>query len=113
MKMTTPIPNAITTPESVQTRLGTLNFFDGFPDDATADLLYDNLDFMRGVEAFLNAMPGASMEAFRAGLASQGVDNNQSILIFEDLMDSHSLFLTGNTESIYNLRGSTPRMDRW
>ena len=103
MKMTTPIPDSITTPESVDTRLGTLKFFDGFPDDATSDLVYDNLDFMRGVESFLNAMPGASMEAFRAGLASQGVDNNQSILIFEDLMDSHSLFLTGNTESIYNL----------
>ncbi|MHA7777213.1 DUF1254 domain-containing protein [Roseibium sp. M-1] len=103
MKMTTPIPQSIVTPESVDTRLGKLNFFDGFPDDETSEKLYDNLDFMRGVEAFLNAMPGASMEAFRNGLASQGVDNNQSILIFEDLMDSHSLFLTGNTESIYNL----------
>jgi len=103
MKMTTPIPESIITPESVETRLGTLKFFDGFPDDATSELLYDNLDFMRGVEAFLNAMPGASIEAFRVGLASQGADNNQSMLIFEDLMDSHSLFLTGNTESIYNL----------
>ena len=58
---------------------------------------------MRGVDAFLNAMPGASMEALRVGLASQGADNNQTMLIFEDLMDSHSLFLTGNTESIYSL----------
>ena len=58
---------------------------------------------MRGVDAFLNAMPGASVEALRIGLASQGADNNQTILIFENLMDSHSLFLTGNTESIYNL----------
>ncbi|WP_235911868.1 DUF1254 domain-containing protein [Mesorhizobium xinjiangense] len=101
--MTTPIPEAITTLESVDTRLGTLKFFDGFPDDATSEKIYDNLDFMRGVEAFLNAIPGASIEAFRIGLASQGADNNQSILVFEDLMDSHSLFLTGNTESIYNL----------
>jgi len=35
MKMTTDIPEAITTPDSVETRLGTLKFFDGFPDDAT------------------------------------------------------------------------------
>ena len=103
MKMTTPIPDSITTPESVDTRLGKLNFFDGFPDDATSEKIYDNLDFMRGVDAFLNAMPGASVEALRIGLASQGADNNQTILIFENLMDSHSLFLTGNTESIYNL----------
>lgn len=103
MKMTTPIPNTIVTPESVDTRLGKLNFFDGFPDDATSEKIYDNLDFMRGVDAFLNAMPGASVEALRVGLASQGADNNQTILIFEKLMDSRSLFLTGNTESIYNL----------
>jgi hypothetical protein len=53
MKMTTPIPESILTPESVETRLGTLKFFDGFPDDETAKKVYDNLDFMRGVQAFL------------------------------------------------------------
>ena len=102
MKMTTPIPDSIVTPESVDTRLGTLKFFDGFPDDATAEKVYDNLDFMRGVEAFLNAMPGASAEALRVGFVSQGADN-QTVLIMEDLLDSHGLFLTGNTDSIYNL----------
>ena len=35
MKMTTPIPLSITTPNSVATRIGTLKFFDGFPDDDT------------------------------------------------------------------------------
>jgi hypothetical protein len=35
MKMTTDIPREITTPDSVETRLGTLKFRDGFPDDAT------------------------------------------------------------------------------
>ena len=87
----------------MDTRIGTLNFFDGFPDDATVEKIYDNLDFMRGVEAFLTAMPGASTEALRAGFASQGADNNQTVLIMESLMDSKSLFLTPNTESIYNM----------
>lgn len=63
--MTTDIPSSITTPDSVDTRIGNLKFFDGFPDDATVQKAYDNLDFMRGVEAFLNAMPGASVEALR------------------------------------------------
>ncbi len=103
LKMTTPIPAAIETPDAVETRLGTLRFSDGFPDKATTAPLYDNLDFMRGVDAFLNAMPGASVEALRVGLASQGVDDNQTVMIFEDLMDSHSLFLTPNSESVYNL----------
>ncbi len=41
MKMTTDIPPQITTPDSVETRLGTLKFFDGFPDDATVEKIYD------------------------------------------------------------------------
>jgi hypothetical protein len=103
MKMTTDIPADITTPDTVDTRLGKLNFFDGFPDEATTEKVYDNLDFMNGVSAFLNAMPGASVEALRVGFAGQGADNNQTVLSMETLMDSKSLFLTANTDSIYNL----------
>jgi hypothetical protein len=103
MKMTTPIPESITTPDSVETRLGTLKFTDGFPDDATVQKVYDNLDFQRGIDAFLNAMGGPSTEAIRVGFANQGADNNQTVLIMENLMDSKSLFLTPNTESVYNL----------
>jgi hypothetical protein len=102
MKMTTPIPPSITTPDSVDTRLGTLKFFDGFPDDATVQKVYDNLDFERGVQAFLTAMPAASVYGLREGLRSQGADN-QTVLIMENLMDSKSLFLTPNTETVYNL----------
>jgi len=52
MKMTTDIPSSITTPDEVQTRLGTLKFTDGFPDDATVQKVYDNLDFQHAVQAY-------------------------------------------------------------
>ena len=96
----TDIPPAITIPDSVDTRLGTLKFKDGFPDDATVQKVYDNLDFQHGVQAFLTAMPAASLAAMRKGFRTFGPDN-QSVIIFETLMDSRSLFLTANTESIY------------
>ncbi len=99
-KMATDIPASITTPDSVETRLGTLKFFDGFPDAATMQKVYDNLDFQRGVQVFLTALPAASAYAFRTGLRTYGPDN-QTLLISESLMDSRSLFLTGNTETIY------------
>jgi hypothetical protein len=102
LKMTTDIPAQITTPDAVENRLGTLRFFDGFPDDATVEKIYDNLDFQRGVQAFLTAMPGASVYALREGFRSQGADN-QTVLVMETLMDSKSLFLTPNSESVYNL----------
>ena len=103
MKMATDIPPSIITPDSVETSIGTLKFTDGLPDDATVQKVYDNLDLLHGVDAFLNALPGASTEAARVGFASQGADNNQTVLIMETLMDSKSLFLTANTESVYNM----------
>ena len=101
MKMTTPIPEKITTPAKIESRLGTLEFPQGFPTDSTADKLYEHLNFMHGVEAFLYALPGGSVHAAGRGIKSMGGDN-QTVLIFEQLMDSKSLFLTANTESIYN-----------
>jgi hypothetical protein len=101
-KMTTDIPASITTPDVVETSLGTLKFFDGFPDEATVKKVYDNLDFQRGVQAFLTGLPAASAYAFRTGLRTFGPDN-QTLLITESLLDSRSLFLTGNTETIYNI----------
>ncbi|WP_339461458.1 DUF1254 domain-containing protein [Pseudomonas sp. EA_105y_Pfl2_R69] len=103
MKMTTPIPAEITTPDTVESRIGTLTFNDGFPSDETVQKVYDNLAFQRGVSVFLSATGGSSTEGLRQGLASIGVDNNQTVALFEDLMDSKSLFLTPNTESIYSV----------
>lgn len=100
LEMTTAIPAQITTPDSVETRLGTLKFFDGFPDEPTVEKVMDNLDFSRGVQAFLNAMPGASLVGMRAGYRKLGATNG-SVLIYETLLDSKSLFLTGNTDSVY------------
>jgi hypothetical protein len=100
-KMTTDIPASITTPDVVETSLGILRFFDGFPDEETVQKVYDNLDFQRGVQAFLTALPAASAYAFRTGLRTFGPDN-QTVLVTESLLDSRSLILTGNTETIYN-----------
>ena len=94
MSATTTIPASITTPDTVESRLGTLEFDDGAPSEATAALLYDHLDFVHGVEAFLGALPGASLAAVRRGYLATGVEDN-SFTFFPELMDSASLFLTG------------------
>jgi len=97
----TKIPESIMTPDKVETRIGTLKFFDGIPTKETAELLYDNLDFMRGVETSLNGMPATSLEAMRLGLAALGARNSNQVVIFDQLMDSNPLFLTGNTSTVY------------
>lgn len=97
----TPIPDAIITPDVVQTRLGTLRFQDGRPDDETVRLVYDNLDFMRGVEVFLNFIPACSIEGLRRGFTSIGADAPNKVVVFDRLLDSNPLFLTGNTDTVY------------
>lgn len=94
-KMTTPVPEGIEIPDQVNSRLGTLKFFDGFPDDATVEKLYDNLDFQRAVQAYLLGLPAVNMAAYRKGITGVG-PANITIATFEELMDSHTLWLTAN-----------------
>jgi hypothetical protein len=100
-KYSADVPSWIATPDTVQTRIGTLNFHNGVPDEKTVQLLDDQIDFMRGVEAFLNGMPATSIHAICDGLESVVIKRNQGIGITEDLMDARSLFLTPNTTTVY------------
>ena len=99
-KMETVIPPSITTPDKVDTRLGTLRFEGGYPDAATVEKLYDNLDFQRGVDVFLNSLQGTSMVAFRRGFREAGAVDG-TFGVFNTLMDSKSLFLTANSDTVY------------
>src|ERR1700739_1075816 len=100
MKMTTEIPKSITSPDQVETRIGPLKFFDGFPDKATIEKVYDNLDFHRGLQAYLTALPAVSVEGVRASYTGIG-PVNQTVLVSEQLLDAKSLFLTANTTTPY------------
>ena len=95
------IPEKILTPDKVDTSIGTLEFFDGLPTEKTADLLYDNLLRSRATEVFLNFVPAASLEALREGMVEMGARSAHQCLLFDYLMDSNSLFLTGNTDTVY------------
>ena len=99
-KMTTDIPVSITTPDVVNTSLGTLRFFDGFPDAPTVQKVYDNLDFQRGVQAFLSSLPASALFGLRRGLRSVGPDN-QTVIVTESMTDSRQLGYVANTETVY------------
>ena len=92
---------SIHTPNKVETSIGTLNFLDGAPTIDTAQLVYDNLDRMRGVDAFLKGIPGASVYALIHGAHSLGAVEAHQVMIFDKLMNSKPFFLTGNTSTMY------------
>jgi hypothetical protein len=89
------------TPDSVDTRIGTLKFVDGRPTKDTVQKVYDNLDFARGMEVFLNFIPATSVEGIRLGMEELNATQSNQCLIFDQLMDSDPLFLTGNTDTVY------------
>ncbi|QDS89184.1 hypothetical protein EC9_33810 [Rosistilla ulvae] len=94
---------AIGMPDSVETPIGKLEFFDGVPNNATIDKLYDNLDRMRAVEVYLNNQGAASLNAMWKGNAGIGADASNKVTITEQLLKPESLYLTGNTSTLYAL----------
>ena len=100
MKMTTEIPEGLSIPDKVETSIGTLNFRDGVPDEATAKLIYDNLDLVRATTAYLDGLRIASMHAMLKGTAAVGAKPGE-IVIHQEPMDSKSLWLTPNTTVLY------------
>ena len=44
-------------PKEMPTRFGTLKFFDGVPDQASTQKIFDNLDFQRAMQGYLSKPP--------------------------------------------------------
>jgi hypothetical protein len=100
--VTPEVINSLSAPAKVDTRIGTLEFKDGMPTAATAQKAYDYLDFSHAVDVYINAFQGASLQAFREGMLSVGVQDNQMI-IWSNLMDANTLLLTANADVVYYL----------
>jgi hypothetical protein len=99
-KMTTEVPENVLIPARAETRLGTLEFFDGVPTAESAEKVWNQLDFQRAVECMILTTPAASLSGFRRGIREYGPDNETAI-IWEDRLDSKGLLLTGNTTVVY------------
>jgi len=95
------IPEKIMTPDTVETRIGALKFVDGVPTPETAQKVYDNLDFLRGTEVFLNFVPATNLEGMRLGNANRGATKTNQAVIMDQLADSNPLWLTANTDTVY------------
>ncbi|MFH9174562.1 DUF1254 domain-containing protein [Streptomyces albogriseolus] len=91
---------SISTPERVETHLGTLEFPLGVPTEETANRVYDHVGHVRAVSAFLDAYSGVSLWAARRGFLEAGIQDND-VLLFSEFMDPKTLVLTGNADTVY------------
>ncbi len=93
-------PAACTTPDRIETRIGTLDFTDGMPSPGTLEKVYDHLDFVHAFDAFVNAFQGVNTHGLHRGFLDAGIGDNE-LLIYPELIDSSSLFLTANADTVY------------
>ncbi len=89
-------------PTPLESRFGALDFKDGAPRAATADAVYTALAVTNGLNVYNNSFRGASAYAIRQGFLSIGAEDN-TVVIFSELMDANGIFLTGNADTIYYL----------
>ena len=98
------IVRSLGAPETIQTDAGKLDFKDGVPSPETASKVYDTLDFTQALNAYNNSFRGASALAIVKGFEGIGAKPGD-VVIFSELMDSSSLFLTANADTVYYLAG--------
>lgn len=68
---------SITTRDTVESRVGTLEFRDRAPKAETAQPLYPRLDFVRGGKAFPSSYQGASIHCVRNELLGVGGEEDR------------------------------------
>jgi hypothetical protein len=100
-KMTTPIAPGVATPDTLDTSIGTLKLNDGFPTAETVETIYDNLDRSRALQAYLLALPIVNQASMRDSLRQFGPDN-QTDVIWEELVDAKTVELTANDNTVYS-----------
>ena len=89
--------------ETLKTPLGDFEFRNSYPAGDSTQRLREALLFNRAVEAYLVQMHGVSWYRVWKGVAEAGSGAPNQLVIWETLMDSATLLLTGNTETVYGL----------
>ncbi len=86
--------------ETLDTRVGQLEFKAGYPEKATVQKLYDELDFQRAVQAYLWALPMASYGAMADAHKALGADSH-TVVIADKLAQPRNVALTANQDTVY------------
>ena len=100
-KYSTPIASGVAVPDRLESSIGTLNLHYGYPEAGTVEKIYDNLDRSRALQAYLMAIPIVNQAGMRDSIRQFGPDN-QTDVIWEDLVDARTVELTANDNTIYN-----------
>lgn len=89
-----------TATQAVDTRIGDLDLDVGYPTKATAEKLYDEMDFQRATQAFIWALPAVGFQALHLAQLNSFGAKDGDIVLFKDLKDKEGM-LTPNITTLY------------
>jgi hypothetical protein len=89
--------------ETINSRIGKLEFERGFPTEETAEILFENRTFYRGIEVVTQHNAAASMERRRQAYVEFGAGKANQVIITNEILRPNHEFLTGNSETAYAL----------
>jgi hypothetical protein len=84
----------------VDTRIGKLELSAGYPSKATAEKLYDEMDFHRATQAFLWALPAVGFHALHLAHLHAFDAQDGDVVLYQDLKDKAGM-LTPNITTLY------------
>ena len=87
--------------EKIQTLIGELKFENGYVTDETAKKLYDEMDLQRATQAYLWSFPLVSAASVKRGLFQDLDLKEYDIVLYENYLDTKSIWFTGNNVTIY------------
>lgn len=85
----------------VNSPIGTLEYLNGFPTADTAQKLYDELDYQRAVQAYVDTIPFVAYQGLYEGLVEIGAGKLGDTPVFSQLLNSGTCVFTGNETTIY------------
>ena len=100
-------------PDKIKTDFGTLKFSGGaFPDEASTQKIYDELDLQRATQAYMDFMPALSVYSI---LKSQVRDfhfqSSSDVAVMADFMKPSENYLTGNDVTVYAVASLDLKLD--
>jgi len=100
-------------PEQIETNFGKLNFMGGaFPDKASTQAIFDELDLQRATQAYMDFMPALSLYAIvKAQVRDLGMTNVSIAGVEADFMFPSENFLTGNDITVYAFASIDLKLD--
>src|SRR5262245_99589 len=86
--------------ETVDTRLGKLDLQAGYPSKATAERLFDEMDFQRATQAFIWALPAVSFHGLHLAHRNTFGAKDGDVVLYQTLKDKAGM-LTPNLTTLY------------